>query len=102
MNIVTELDSIIKQINQIKLGLKFTKNFNGILPKIPESIPNEERIIIQAMLQGYLTDKEILNYLDCLNCKIQFSLRYQMFRLFDKYDCVSRGQLLRKLIKEFC
>lgn len=70
--------------------------------KFPENIDDEERLIVDAMLKGYISDKELINYFDSFHGIKNFSIKYQMNRLYLKYDVQDRGQLLRKFISIFC
>ncbi len=57
-----------------------------------------ESEIIFAILNGYLQDKEILNYLNQFKYIKYSSVRYNVKKLLIKFNTSSRSELFRKLL----
>lgn len=99
-NIVKQLDYIIEHINHVKFKIQSTKKYINV-PKFPDVFDETEQLIIQAMLQGYVTDKDIEIYFESINYVPKFNLKYKMPTLYSKYNCLNRWELLRKFITIF-
>lgn len=61
-----------------------------------------KNLIVFAMLNGYLTDKEIINYWQERGIFLKnSSVRYNTLLLLTSYGTNSRTQLLRRLMRDF-
>lgn len=73
-------------------------NINQI-PKIRKNCNNIDSEVIQALLHGNWSDKEILEYI-CESKLVTYStVRYSVAKLLKKYNSSSRSELCRSLIK---
>ena len=93
-----EIESIIK--NKI-LTSKQNKEIETIIETLEKNKYSEaDKCIIEALLQGYISDKEIISFLEKNNLK-KFNPRYQIQKLMIEFNAPSRNYLLRILIKKF-
>lgn len=108
-NILTEITSSIETLNSligtfkkiehtIKNQNKFLadKHYNHETSKYSEA----DKHTIEALLQGYISNKEIVYFLEKENIK-PFNPRYQVQKLMIAFDAPSRNFLLRKLVAKF-
>lgn len=101
MTILADLQSVLETLSQIENKIFIIKK-EAQQKRIAQisDISSEENLIIEAMLNGNISDKNIHQFLLTRGCKY-FSIRHRLTKLFERYDCINREQLLQKLIKEF-